>query len=334
MPAKCNSPPATSVVVLGGGLSGVAAAFTLARAGVRDVTVLESGAQPGRAGRELRAGGSLLPAGLPPHPASRPHAALLSRPDRRPPGRPLASDPDAVPARRRGVRAGNPRGVSPVPHEPADKARFVRLMLTAFARATGPPGRTAAPPSWWTTTRARASVRRSSSDSPGSSSSFPASEVSGAWLGARLHFREGSAPLGYIPGANWTKVLCDGVARLLAERACACGSGPGSPACTPRRGGSPRRSSTAASGSRRTAFVSTVPTEVYLRLVPEDGHAGAGRDPVLRPALGGLRHPAGGPTGRLLEQPGIAGPDRRRASSCSARSTPRSGGRAIPASTS
>ena len=45
----------------------------------------------------------------------------------------------------------------------------------------------------------------------------PCSDVSGAWLGARLNFREGSAPLGYIPGTNWTKVLCDGVADLLAS---------------------------------------------------------------------------------------------------------------------
>src|SRR6185437_1550067 len=46
---------------------------------------------------------------------------------------------------------------------------------------------------------------------------LPCAQVSGAWLGARLHYREGSAPLGYIPGANWTKVLCDGVARLLTD---------------------------------------------------------------------------------------------------------------------
>jgi hypothetical protein len=35
---------------------------------------------------------------------------------------------------------------------------------------------------------------------------LPCEEVSGAWLGARLHFREGSAPLGYIPKTNWTTV--------------------------------------------------------------------------------------------------------------------------------
>ena len=48
---------------------------------------------------------------------------------------------------------------------------------------------------------------------------LPCSEVSAAWLGARLSFREGSAPLGDIPDTNWTTVLCKGMARLLAEEA-------------------------------------------------------------------------------------------------------------------
>jgi protoporphyrinogen oxidase len=47
---------------------------------------------------------------------------------------------------------------------------------------------------------------------------LPCNVVSAAWLGARLHYREGSAPLGYIPGTNWTKVLCEGLGNLL-ERA-------------------------------------------------------------------------------------------------------------------
>jgi protoporphyrinogen oxidase len=46
---------------------------------------------------------------------------------------------------------------------------------------------------------------------------LPCSEVSGAWLGTRLHYREGSTALGYIPGRNWTQVLCEGVAGLLED---------------------------------------------------------------------------------------------------------------------
>jgi hypothetical protein len=38
----------------------------------------------------------------------------------------------------------------------------------------------------------------------------PASAVSAAWLGARLHFREGATPLGYIPGAAAEAATKDG----------------------------------------------------------------------------------------------------------------------------
>ena len=41
-------------------------------------------------------------------------------------------------------------------------------------------------------------------------------EVSGAWLGARLWYRQTRRRSGSIPVlADWTKVLCDGMARLL-----------------------------------------------------------------------------------------------------------------------
>jgi protoporphyrinogen oxidase len=99
---------------------------------------------------------------------------------------------------------------------------------------------------------------------------LPCEEVSGAWLGARLHYREGSAPLGYIPGANWTKVLCDGVTRLLDDAG-----------VTVRLNTSIRRLTTADGRVREAEldtgeripgdlFVSTVPTEIYTRLVGGD----------------------------------------------------------------
>jgi protoporphyrinogen oxidase len=99
---------------------------------------------------------------------------------------------------------------------------------------------------------------------------LPCNEVSGAWLGARLHFREGSAALGYIPEANWTKVLCDGLTRLLAERG-----------VSVRLNATVSRLTTAAgrvqeaelsTGERLAGdlFVSTIPTEVYLRLLAGD----------------------------------------------------------------
>jgi protoporphyrinogen oxidase len=99
---------------------------------------------------------------------------------------------------------------------------------------------------------------------------LPCCDVSGAWLGARLYYREGSAPFGYIPRANWTKVLCDGVTGLLADEG-----------VRVRLNASVVGLATA--GGRVTAarlstgetleadlFASTIPTEVYLRLVERD----------------------------------------------------------------
>ncbi|MGH2373603.1 MAG: FAD-dependent oxidoreductase [Gemmatimonadales bacterium] len=53
----------SSVVILGGGLSGVAAAYTLARAGYEEVTVLESGSSPGGLAGSFERDGHFYPLG-------------------------------------------------------------------------------------------------------------------------------------------------------------------------------------------------------------------------------------------------------------------------------
>jgi protoporphyrinogen oxidase len=106
---------------------------------------------------------------------------------------------------------------------------------------------------------------------------LPCEEVSGAWLGARLHYREGSAPLGYIPRANWTKVLCDGVTRLLAEAGVKVRLGVSVSRLT--AAGGRVREAELSTGERigGDLFVSTIPTEVYRRLMPDDRTAELGR---------------------------------------------------------
>ncbi|MEO6057798.1 MAG: FAD-dependent oxidoreductase, partial [Gemmatimonadales bacterium] len=52
-----------SVVVLGGGLSGVAAAYTLARAGIRDITVIERGPTLGGLAGSFEREGHFYPLG-------------------------------------------------------------------------------------------------------------------------------------------------------------------------------------------------------------------------------------------------------------------------------
>src|SRR5262249_52162887 len=99
---------------------------------------------------------------------------------------------------------------------------------------------------------------------------LPCAQVSGAWLGARLHFREGSAPLGYIPDANWTTVLCDGVTRLITELGVRVRLRETVARLHTRE--DRVREIELASGERigGDVFVSTIPSEVYLTLLPDD----------------------------------------------------------------
>lgn len=267
--SKPSGPSSTSAVVLGGGLSGIAAALTLAGAGIR-VTVVERSAALGGLAGSLEQDGYFYPLGY--HHILHRDRALLYFLDR------IGALP-AVRWRRIRMRfesggelyqLDTPGGFLRFPMRMADKLRFTRLMLTAFARRDWS--------AWQDRSAAElvdelggAGVRRALfEDLTRLKFELPCSEVSGAWLGARLHFREGSAPLGYIPGANWTKVLCDGLARLLDEAGVRVLLRTGVTRLRDERG-----SITAAElgdGSRLEGdtFVSTVPTEVYRTLVPGD----------------------------------------------------------------
>ena len=259
-----------AVVVLGGGLSGVAAAYALARAGIRDITVVERGDRVGGLAGSFEREGHFYPLGY--HHILDRDRVLLYFLDR------IGALSD-VRWRRvrmlfhlggRGYDLGSPRDFLAFPMSVRDKAGFVRLMLKAFGKRDW---------SDWQDRSAAELVDRYAGSGTREALferltrlkfELPCDEVSGAWLGARLHFREGSAPFGYIPGANWTKVLCDGVARLLAEEG-----------VTVRLNTTVRRLGTAAGRVREAelstgeriggdVFVSTIPTELYLRLLPGD----------------------------------------------------------------
>jgi protoporphyrinogen oxidase len=264
------TPPQPAVVVLGGGLSGVATAYTLARAGLRDITVLERGDRLGGLAGSFERDGHFYPLGY--HHILDRDRVLLHFLDL------IGALPDVRWRRVRmlfhlGGRAydlGSPPGFLGFPMSLRDKAGFVRLMLKAFNKRD------------WSDWQDRSAADLVDTYAgPGARVALferltqlkfelPCSEVSGAWLGARLHFREGSRPFGYIPGANWTKVLCDGVARLLAEEG-----------VTVRLNTTVSRLGTAGGRVREAelstgeriggdVFVSTIPTELYLRLLPGD----------------------------------------------------------------
>jgi protoporphyrinogen oxidase len=259
-----------SVVVLGGGLSGVAAAYTLARAGVRDVTLIESGSSLGGLAGSFEREGHFYPLGY--HHILHRDRALLFFLDL------VGALPDV---RWRRVRMlfnlggqsydlGTPAGFLRFPMSLPDKARFVRLMLKAFRKRD------------WSDWQDRSAAELvDECAGPGVREALferltrlkfelPCSEVSGAWLGARLHFREGSAPLGYIPGANWTKVLCEGVTRLLQQAGVRVRLGRAVTKLETCDG--LVRQAELVGGERvgGDVFVSSIPTEVYLRLRPGD----------------------------------------------------------------
>ena len=305
-------------MILGGGLSGAAAAFTLARAGVRDVTVIESGRSLGGLAGSFERDGHFYPLG---------YHHILHR------DKPLLFFLDLIGAlpdvRWRRIRMhfrlggtaydlGTIAGFLRFPMSLRDKAGFVRLMLMAFQRSD------------WSSWEGRSAAELVDHYAgPGVREAIferltrlkfelPCEEVSGAWLGARLRHREGSAPLGYMPGANWTKVLCDGVARLLAEHGVRVHLRSKAVRLHTEED---RVTEVELEGGDRIAadlFVSTIPTETYLGLVHE-ADPRSGRDPLFGAALGRLRHPAGAADRSVLDQPGVAGSHRRRASSCSAR---------------
>ena len=261
--------PSPKVVVLGGGLAGMSAAWTLAREGL-DVTLIEAGETLGGLAGSIERDGHFYPLAY--HHILRRDRTLLWFLKR-------IGRLDAV--RWSKIRMlfhlddrlwnlAAPGDFLRFPMRLADKVRFVRLMLRSFRKAD-----------WddWQDRSAEELVDTWAG--PGVREALferlsqlkfrrPCAEVSGAWLGARLHFREGSSPLGYIPGTNWTAVLCDGVAGLLDAagvrvllgrrilrladdsgrvRAVECDDGTTFPA---------------------DAFVSALPTEVYRSLIRHD----------------------------------------------------------------
>jgi protoporphyrinogen oxidase len=265
-----------SVVVLGGGLAGMATAYTLARAGHGEITVLEGGPTMGGLAGSFEREGRVYPLGYH-HILHRDRALLWFLRE--------IGALDAVRWRRirmlfflggRYFDLAHPVDFWRFPMALADKAHFVRLMLGAFAKTD-----------WSEYENRSAADLLDERATPGVREAIferltrlkfglSCAEVSGAWLGARLSFREGSAPLGYIPETNWTTVLCAGVLRLLTE-----GGVRSRVSSRVARLHTDGRRVVAAEleGGERVAgevFVSALPTPTYLRLVPGDESPGLG----------------------------------------------------------
>jgi len=242
------------------------AAYALARAGWDDVTVVERGSELGGLAGAVRRGEHVYPLA---------YHHILHR------DRALLFTLDAVGAlervRWRRIRMlfrlggrfhdlARPTDFLRFPMSLADKLRFTRLMLRCFNTSD-----------WSAWQGAGADALIDAWGGPGVRAALfeplcrlkfdlPCAEVSAAWLGARLHFREGSAALGYVPDTTWTELLCRGLAGLL-ERG-------GVRALTSTRvralehEGSALRGVTLDDGRtlRPDVVVSALPTEVYRDL--------------------------------------------------------------------
>ena len=258
------------IVILGGGLSGMAAAHALVRSGCSDVTIVERGPRLGGLAGSFEHAGHFYPLG---------YHHILDR------DRTLLYVLDAIGAlpaiRWRRVRMffrlggalhdlGSPIGFLRFPMSLADKARFARLMLRAFRKTDWTDWEDASAAELvdgWAGPGVREAIFE-----PLARLRFDRScqEISAAWLGTRLHYREGSAPLGYQPGANWTTTLCDGYQALLEKLGV--GIRVGSPLRALTTSGGQVREAVLESGERIAGarFVSTLPAEVYTSLAPED----------------------------------------------------------------
>jgi len=262
--------PRGSVVVLGGGLSGIATAHVLSEAGYPHVTVVEREPRLGGLAGSFVQDGHFYPLGY--HHILHRDRTLLYFLEKLGLGQRIAwrrihmlFERD-----RHLYDLANPRDFLRFPMGLVDKVRFVRLMLWAFLHSD-----------WERLNQASAAdivdrygspeVRRALFE-PLTQLKFqrPCAEVSGSWLGARLAYREGSAPLGYIPGTNWTTDLCQGLGELLAREGVHVITGRSVVALRAER--DRLREAELDDGTRvgGDLFVSALPVEVLLRLAPEE----------------------------------------------------------------
>jgi protoporphyrinogen oxidase len=263
----------SSVVILGGGLSGMGAAHALTRAGWNDVTIVERAGELGGLAGTFRRGEHFYPLAY--HHILHRDTTLLYFLQH-------IGALDRVRWRRirmvfrladRAYDLARPGDFLRFPMSLGDKIRFVRLMLRCFNKDDWSDweGRNAADLiDQWAGPGVREAMFEPLTDLK---FRLPCREVSAAWLGARLHYREGSAPLGFIPGTNWTKVLCEGLGDVL-ERA-------GVKTLLRRRVVSlPRRDDRLVGaelddGERIEAdlVINTLPVEIYRRMAPDDATA-------------------------------------------------------------
>lgn len=270
------------VVILGGGLSGLAVAFALAEEGWTNISVLERGDTLGGLAGSFENEGRFYPLGYH-HILSRDRTLLFFLD--------LIGVLDRV--RWRKIRMlfeartglydlGDPRDFWRFPLPLRSKVNFLKLMARAYVTND------------WSEWRHRSGAElldawadaavREVLFEPLVQLKFrlPCSEIGAEWLGLRLSYREGAASLGYMPESNWTKVLCDGMETLVHGRGVITRTRAAVDTLQVEHGaavGVAVRDGTSMAGD---VFVSTVPTSSYRQICHGD----------QTPHLGSIRYTA------------------------------------------
>ena len=257
-----------SVVVLGGGLSGLAAADTLARESGFEVTVLEAGPFLGGLAGSFREAGCDYPIGY--HHVLARDRALRFFLDEAGLAAQLAWGRAAMLVEHAGelLDLSCPTQFLRVPLRARDRLRFALLMLGAGRLRLprgGDPGAAAL------LDRLCGTSVREQLFEPLTQLKFGRScgELSARWLVERLRYRESTEALGYLPGVNWTTPLCAHLVAQCSERGCRLEKG--TPVVELESDGGRVLAAITAGGERHEAefFVSSLPPPVYLELLPD-----------------------------------------------------------------
>jgi protoporphyrinogen oxidase len=258
------------VVVVGGGLAGMAAAHALLRAGLDDITVVERGKELGGLAGSFVREDNFYPLGY--HHILHRDRYLLW----------FLQLIGVLPrVRWRKIRMlfehrnhhydlGRLREFLRFPLPWMDKVRFVRMMFRAFGKSD-----------WSEWERRSGQELLEAWGSPAIRATLfdpllrlkfgrGSEGVSAAWLGMRLYHREGSSPLGYVPGANWTTLLCNGLTRKLKEASCKILLETTVSELVVDRGRVVEARTADGRVLEADIFVSAVPTVVYHKLAPKD----------------------------------------------------------------
>jgi len=194
------------VIVIGGGMSGLASAYLLSKKGI-GVTLIEKEPELGGLASSFVYRNKILPQSY--HHILSKDKALVS----------MLKELGVYPKVRwkhiklvfwinkRYYNLANPIDLIAAPMGITDKIRFVHFMLRCFAKNEWS-GLNRVNAKKWLDSWANSNIRETIFE-PMCNIKFGVSteQLSASWLGARIHAREGSSLFGYVPGINWAYLI-------------------------------------------------------------------------------------------------------------------------------